>query len=510
MHPSVHAAQNPDKPAVIMASTGAVQTYGQLEAESNRFAHLFRANGLQIGDTVAICLENHPQYFSVAWGAQRSGLCYVAISSRLTDEEVSYILEDSGAKMLISSKALLPLADQLQERNPAVQQFIFGADDARALEPVVDQYPDTPISDQHAGADMLYSSGTTGRPKGIKLSIPDDPDIAAVKPLAGLAQMVFGFHADCVYLSPAPLYHAAPLRWNMSVHALGGTSVIMEKFDPEEALASIEKYQCDVGQWVPTHFVRMLKLPEEVRAKYDLSCIKSAVHAAAPIPIPVKEKMIDWWGPVLHEYYAGTEGNGFVYCNSDSWMTHKGTVGQPVNCQVHICDDAGNEVAVGEEGQIFFEGGGQFEYHNDPKKTKAAANAKGWTSLGDVGRVDEDGFLYLTDRKSFMIISGGVNIYPQEIENALITHEKVTDAAVIGAPDPDMGEKVVAVVQPANMDEAGDDLAQELEAFLRDSLSGVKIPRQIDFREQLPRHPTGKLYKRLLRDEYWSKAGQNA
>ncbi len=488
-----------------MADTGAVQTYGELDADSNRFAHLFRESGLQIGDTVAICLENHPQYFSVAWGGQRSGLCFVAISSRLTADEVSYILNDSGAKLLVSSQAMLPLADKLKTLNPNVKQYIFGAEDERALEPAIAALPDTPIADQHAGSDMLYSSGTTGRPKGIKLAIPDDPDIAAIKPLAALAQMLFGFHPDCVYLSPAPLYHAAPLRWNMSVHALGGTSVIMEKFDPEKALEYIEKYQCDVGQWVPTHFVRMLKLPEEVRSKYDVSCIKSAVHAAAPIPIPVKEKMIDWWGPVLHEYYAGTEGNGFVYCNSESWLTHKGTVGQPVNCQVHICDEEGNEVPVGEEGQIFFEGGAEFEYHNDPEKTKAAAHANGWTSLGDVGKVDEDGFLYLTDRKSFMIISGGVNIYPQEIENTLITHGKVADAAVIGAPDPDMGEKVVAVVQPMDMAEANGELAQDIEAHLRQTLSGVKIPRQIDFREELPRHPTGKLYKRLLRDEYWGK-----
>ena len=378
--------------------------------------------------------------------------------------------------------------------------------DERNIDELLADMPDTPIADQAAGSDMLYSSGTTGRPKGIRMKLPE-VDFDALNALGALAQMAFGFHKDCVYLSPAPLYHAAPMRWNMAVHALGGTSIIMEKFDPEHALQLIEKYKCDVGQWVPTHFVRMLKLPEDVRAKYDMSSIKSAVHAAAPIPIPIKEAMIKWWGPVLFEYYAGTEGNGFVMCNSDSWMSHKGTVGLPVNCQVHICGDDGEEVSVGEEGQIFFDSPNKFEYHNDPKKTKEATHANGWTSLGDVGKVDEDGFLYLTDRKSFMIISGGVNIYPQEIENALITHDKVADAAVIGAPDPDMGEKVVAVVQPADMAEAGDDLAQELEAFLRQSLSGVKIPRQIDFREELPRHPTGKLYKRLLRDEYWDKAG---
>ena len=504
MHPSKHAQEHPDKAAIIMASTGEMVTYGQLEERSNQFAQLFRSRGLQIGDTLAICLENHPQYFSVAWGAQRSGLVMVAISSRLTAEEVSYILSDSEAKLLVSSKQMLAMVDRLQSLNPDVDQLIFDAEDDRNIAPALAEMPTTPIADQAAGSDMLYSSGTTGRPKGIRMNLPEAP-FDAPNGLAVLAQMAFGFDQDCVYLSPAPLYHAAPLRWNMAVQAIGGTTVIMEKFDPERALQLIEKYKCNVGQWVPTHFVRMLKLSEEVRAKYDVSSVKSAVHAAAPIPIPIKEAMIDWWGPVLHEYYAGTEGNGFVMCNSEAWLAHKGTVGQPVNCQVHICDENGEEVPVGEEGQIFFESDSKFEYHNDPEKTKEATHPKGWTSLGDVGKVDEDGFLYLTDRKSFMIISGGVNIYPQEIENALITHDKVSDAAVIGAPDPDMGEKVVAVVQPASMEEAGDGLAQELEAFLRQSLSGVKVPRQIDFREELPRHPTGKLYKRLLRDEYWGK-----
>lgn len=507
MHPYLHAQENPDKPAVIMAGSGEIITYGQLDSRSNQIAQLYRSRGLQIGDTVAICMENHPQFFPVTWGSQRSGLIQVAISSRLTADEVSYILNDSGAKMLIGSKQMLPIIDQVRTLNPDVAQLVFGADDERNIEAVLETMPTTPIADERAGIDMLYSSGTTGRPKGIRLPLPEAEDIAGPNGLATLAQMIFGFHKDCVYLSPAPLYHAAPLRWNIAVQALGGTSVVMEKFDPEQALQLIEKYRCDVGQFVPTHFVRMLKLPEEIRIKYDVSSIKSAVHAAAPVPVPIKEAMIKWWGPVLNEYYAGTEGNGFVFCNSESWLTHKGTVGQPVNCEVHICGENGDEVAVGEEGQIYFESGSKFVYHNDPEKTKAATHAKGWTSLGDVGKLDKDGFLYLTDRKSFMIISGGVNIYPQEIENLLVTHDKVADAAVIGAPDEDMGERVVAIVQPMDMADAAPELAQELEAFLRQSLSGVKIPRQIDFRPELPRHATGKLYKRLLRDEYWGKQG---
>ena len=505
MHPSVHARENPDKPAVIMASSGEIITYGELDRLSNKVAQLYRSRGLQIGDTVAVCMENHRQFFPVAWGSQRSGLFQVAISSRLTADEVSYILKDSGAKLLISSQKMLPVIDQVRALNPEVDQLIFGADDERNIDAMLESMPETPIADERGGIDMLYSSGTTGQPKGVKLPLPLEEDIATPNKIAVLAEAIFGFHKDCVYLSPAPLYHAAPLRWNIAVQALGGTSVIMEKFDPEHALQLIEKYKCDVGQWVPTHFVRMLKLPEEIRTKYDISSIKSAVHAAAPIPVPIKEAMIQWWGPVLNEYYAGTEGNGFVFCTSEGWLSHKGTVGQPINCVVHICDENGEEVPVGEEGQIYFESGSMFEYHNDPEKTKAATHEKGWTSLGDVGKLDEDGFLYLTDRKSFMIISGGVNIYPQEIENLLVTHEKVADAAVIGAPDEDLGEKVVAVVQPMDMADAGEALAGELEAYLRKSLSGIKVPRRIDFRPELPRHATGKLYKRLLRDEYWNK-----
>ncbi|MEQ9661927.1 MAG: AMP-binding protein, partial [Parasphingopyxis sp.] len=311
---------------------------------------------------------------------------------------------------------------------------------------------------------------------------------------------------DSIYLSPAPLYHAAPLRWTMCVHKLGATVVVMEKFDPEFALQLIEKHKADVGQWVPTHFVRMLKLPEETRAKYDVSSVKCAVHAAAPCPIPIKEKMIEWWGPVLSEYYAGSEGNGFTFINSEQWLAHKGSVGTALIGIIRICDEDGNEVPPRTEGTVYFEGGTAFSYHNDEEKTADATNKHGWTTLGDVGWVDEDGFLYLTDRKSFMIISGGVNIYPQEIENLLVTHDKVADAAVIGAPDEDMGERVVAVIQPLDMNAAGDALREELTAFLRQHLSGVKVPRQIDFRAELPRHPTGKLYKRLLRDEYWEDA----
>ncbi len=369
-------------------------------------------------------------------------------------------------------------------------------------EQVIGAQPATPLPDRIAGKDMLYSSGTTGQPKGVKPSMPSEP-IDANTSVTVLGQLLFGFTDAMVYLSPAPLYHAAPLRFSMAVHQVGGTVIAMERFDPEEALELIQRHQVTHIQVVPTMFVRMLKLPEEVRARYDVSSLQCVVHAAAPCPVALKEQMIEWWGPIIHEYYAGTEGNGFVYCNSEDWLAHRGTVGKAITGEIHIVDEDGNEVPVGQEGTIYFGGGLEFEYHNDPKKTAESRNAKGWSTLGDVGRLDEDGFLYLTDRKSYMIITGGVNVYPQEAENILAMHPKVMDVAVIGVPNEDFGEEVKAVVHPMDMADAGPELERELIAYCREHLADVKCPRSVDFADELPRHPTGKLYKRLLRDKYW-------
>ncbi len=505
MHPSIHAKTQPDRPAIIMAGSGETITFAELDARSNQVAQLLRARGIGIGDTVALCMENHPWFFCLTWGFQRAGLHYVGISSRLTPPEIAYILEDSGAKLLFGSAYLAPILDEVAKLSPTVEQLRFDTPGALSAETALAAMPAAPIADERAGVDMLYSSGTTGRPKGVKIPLPEDPAIDQANALVGLTMMAFGIKPDSVYLSPAPLYHAAPLRWSMTIQKLGGTVVVMEKFDPEMALAAIEKYQITDSQFVPTHFVRMLKLPEETRRKYDTSSLKCAIHAAAPCPVPVKRSMIEWWGPVLYEYYAGTEGNGFTFVNSAEWLERPGTVGRALTGIVRVCDEDGDELPRGTEGQIFFEpteGMVPFEYHNDPGKTQDARNKHGWTSLGDVGYEDEEGYVFLTDRKSFMIISGGVNIYPQEIENLLVTHPKVADAAVIGAPDPDFGEKVVAVVQPLNMADAGPELADELIAYLAPQLSRVKMPRQIDFRAELPRELTGKLYKRHLRDEY--------
>jgi long-chain acyl-CoA synthetase len=506
MHPSVHAATYTDKPALIVAETGETVSYGELDRRSNRAAQVFRACGLSVGDTIAVFLDNVPEYYDLVWGAQRSGLFYVCIPSKLTAPEVDYIVRDSGAKLLIVGEALAGVAARVDLG--ACQGFAVGAvagfADWRAA---VAAMPDTPIPDERAGVDMLYSSGTTGRPKGVRVALPEDPSIAAPNVLMQLAQALYALGPDTTYLSPAPLYHAAPLRWSMTVMRLGGTVVMMQHFDPEAALAAIERYKVTASQWVPTHFVRMLKLDPTVRAHHDLSSLKVAIHAAAPCPMPVKQAMIDWWGPVLFEYYAGSEGNGLTAIDSAQWLAHPGSVGRAVYGVLHVCDEAGEELGPDQEGLIYFSDGGVFEYHNDPDKTAEARHPKGWTTLGDIGRIDADGFLYLTDRKSFMIISGGVNIYPQEIENRLITHPRVADVAVIGGPDAEMGERVIAVVQPVDMAEAGEALAAELTAWCRAELSGVKTPRQIDFAAELPRHATGKLYKRLLRDSYWGESG---
>jgi long-chain acyl-CoA synthetase len=508
MHPALHAKTHPDRAAYIMAATGETVTYRELDERSNQGAQLFRSIGLRAGDVIAILMDNHPRFFEIAWAAQRSGLYYACVSSKLTSGEIDYIMKDCEAKVLITSPGVGPVLDELPALLPDVKLFMVG--EARApyasFEAARAPMPTTPIADESAGADMLYSSGTTGRPKGIKPPLTGAP-IDAPNPLAMMAQGLFGFRPDSVYLSPAPLYHAAPLRWCMSVQRLGGTVVVMEKFDPEEALVLIGKYRIDVGQFVPTHFVRMLKLPPEVRARYDVSSMRSAVHAAAPCPIPVKEQMMAWWGPVIHEYYAGSEGNGFCYIGPEDWMSHKGSVGRATTAEVHIVGEDGEPLPPRSEGVVYFSGGAPLTYHNAPDKIAENTNKLGWTTLGDVGWLDEEGFLYLTDRKSFMIISGGVNIYPQELENLLITHPKVADAAVVGAPDEEMGEKVVAVIQPMDWASAGEDLKVELAAFCRANLSHVKSPRLIEFMQELPRHPTGKLYKRLIRDAYWGKEG---
>lgn len=505
MHPSIHALNNPEKPAFIMAGSGYRMSFGKLESRANRVAQLLRSHGVMRGDTVALMLENVPAYFEIMWGCQRAGVYAVPISARLVADEVVYILTDCGARMLFHSASLADVAEAAAEQLMDVTLFAVDSDsDIGEYAQARDTMPDTPIADRSPGSVMLYSSGTTGRPKGIKLPLPEG-QVEEPTRMMTHANVRYDMDEETIYLSPAPLYHAAPLRWAMTVQALGGTVIVMEKFDAEEALHLVEAQHVTHAQFVPTHFVRMLALPEHVRERYDLSSLHAAIHAAAPCPVQVKEQMMAWWGPIIHEYYAGSESNGITVASPEEWLTHKGTVGRAFGCEVHICDENGEEVPPRTEGAVYFANGPSFEYHNDPEKTVAAHNARGWTTMGDIGWLDEEGFLYLTDRKSFMIISGGVNVYPQEIENLLLTHAGVADAAVFGAPDPDLGEKVVAVIQASDRGAASQEFAEELHAYLQGNLSRIKSPKRIDFMYELPRLPTGKLMKRLLQDAYRGK-----
>ena len=515
MYPGAFVESQPDKPALIMAGSGFTQTFAELDAAANRFSRLLRASGVRPGDHVAICMENHDRYFEVVWGCHYAGAVYTACSSRLTSGELRYVIDDCGAVVFVTSAYKADQAAEIRDEIPAVitklmlDRTIEGYD---SYEHAVAAHSPVPLDEARvAGMDMLYSSGTTGRPKGVTRAFTAEPLEGTPGGVAPLLQVLFGGSRETVYLSPAPFYHAAPLRFCMGVQALGGTVVAMEHFDAEWYLQLVERHRITMSQLVPTMFVRLLKLDPQVRGRYDVSSLQRVVHAAAPCPISVKRQMIEWFGPIIDEYYAGTEGNGFVYCTSPMWLAHEGTVGTPINCVVHICDDDGEEVPLGQAGTVYFEGGATFEYHNDAEKTSSSRHARGWSTLGDVGYLDDDNFLYLTDRKAFMIITGGVNVYPQEAENVLVTHPKVIDVAVFGVPNDDFGEEVKAVVQPATMPASADDaaaLASELMLFCRSELADVKCPRSIDFREELPRHPTGKLYKRLLKDEYWRAAGR--
>lgn len=506
MYPGVHARSIPDKPASIFGASGEVVSYAQLDARSNQAAHLFRRLGLGRGDAVALFMENQPRWLDVAWGAQRSGLYYTPIATHLTADEVAYIAGDCGARVLVTSYALREAAAGLAERMPRVHTRLMTGGtiaDFAALEPALAAEPIHAIADEVEGAEMLYSSGTTGRPKGIQNPLPELPIGTPPPLLRALADGMFGVSPDTVYLSPAPLYHSAPLRFVMTLQRLGATCVVMERFDAEQALALIERHRVTMSQWVPTMFVKMLKLPPEVRARYDLSSHTTALHAAAPCPVAVKEQMIEWWGPILVEYYGATEGNGSTQIDSHEWLAHRGSVGRPVNCNLHIVDEEGRELPAGEVGLVCFSGGEDFEYHNDPDKTARSRLGAGRSTVGDVGYVDADGYLYLTDRKDNMIVTGGVNVYPQETEDVLVLHPKVGDVAVFGVPHEEFGEEVKAVVEPAPEAVPGPELERELLAFCRERLSKLKCPRSIDFEAALPRTETGKLLKRRLREKYW-------
>jgi acyl-CoA synthetase (AMP-forming)/AMP-acid ligase II len=508
MYPGLHAANTPRKPAIVMGA-GTSVSYQELEDRSARLAQLLSARGLRRGDNVAILAENHPRFFEVYWAAIRSGLYLTAVNWHLTPEEAAYLVVDSGSQVLISTSHLADTASALLDFIPDCELRLMmdgAAPGFETYEDAIDQFPAAPPADQSRGDVMLYSSGTTGRPKGIKRPLSgmqiDDPELKGV---STIERMLLGMDDQSVYLCPAPLYHSAGLQWSAGVHEMGATLVVMERFDPEDFLRLVERESVTHTQVVPTMLVRLLKLPAETRARYDLSSLRCVLHAAAPCPIETKRQAIEWLGPIVDEFYGATESVGMTFVKSNEWLEHPGSVGRPITGIPHVCDEDGTELRAGEIGIIYFEQERQtWEYHGDAEKTRSTRHPvhENWAALGDIGYLDDDGYLYLTDRQSFMIISGGVNIYPAEIESCLVMHPKVLDIAVFGLPDPEMGEFVQAVVQPAADVETSPELAEELREYVRERLAGYKVPRSIDFRDELPRQANGKLYKHPLRDEY--------
>ena len=510
MYPGKHAVVRAEQPAFIMASTGHSVSYREFEERSNRLAHLLAYLGLRRLDHFSLFMENNDRYLEVCAAGERSGLYFTCVNSYLTADELAYIVNNSESKVLITSSAHLDVAREAVAQCPnVIACLVVGSMENDGLfvdyEEAVSSHPSAPLEVERLGGAMLYSSGTTGRPKGILRPLPDDtPDNPL--PLYTFLHDLWGYRDGITYLSPAPLYHSAPQTAVNLALRCGGTVIIMERFDPENYLELVERYRVTHSQLVPTMFSRMLKLPEATRLKYDLSSLEVAVHAAAPCPVPVKLEMIDWWGPIIREYYGATEGMGFTSCTSEEWLEHPGTVGRVILGELHIRDDEMNELPRGEPGTLWFKSGSPFAYFNDVEKTKESTSPDGsLVTVGDVGYLDDDDYLFLTDRATFMIISGGVNIYPQETENLLITHPKVADAAVFGVPNTDLGEEVKAVIQLMPDVPASPEVAEELITFCRAHLAHPKCPRSIDFMEQLPRLPTGKLYKRVLRDRYWAE-----
>jgi long-chain acyl-CoA synthetase len=507
MYPGKYAAETPEKPAAINAATEEVLTYRCLNEASIRLARHLRSVGMKRGDALAINLENRLEFFVATWAALRSGLYLVTVNQFLPSHDVAYIVADCGAKALITSERLAKVAGELL---PLIEQcphrLIVGGELAGwdSYEAALEDQSVVPLDDERQGEHMPYSSGTTGKPKGIRRELGERHISEGPEFLESF--LSYGFDQDSVYLSPAPLYHAAPFSFTNRTQVLGGTVVMMPRFDAEESLRLVEQHKVTHSQWVPTMFIRMLKLEEDRRAAYDLSSHEVAIHAAAPCPTEVKHQMIEWWGPILQEYYAASERNGSTRINSEEWLRKPGSVGKAVMGTVHVCDDDGKELGVGEDGVVYFERESVvFTYHNDPERTREAQHPQypNWSTMGDVGHLDEDGYLYLTDRKTFMIISGGVNIYPQMIEDALCLHPLVHDVAVIGVPNPDFGEEVKAIVETADGVTHDEEVRTELMDFARERLASYMIPRSIDFRDEIPRLPTGKLYKKQLRAEFW-------
>ena len=499
------AASAPERVVLVMAETGARHTAGEVAQSALQMAQWLHSQGLQVGERFAVLLENRIEILALALAARQAGLYAAVLSTHLTPAEVAYIVQDCGARLVVVSHKTLPQLVELQAAHPLPCWTVDDATpQAPSLPAALQALPSEPVSfaDRPMGRDLLYSSGTTGRPKGVLKPLWPAELRGQADPEALATGRIMGMDEHTVYLSPAPLYHAAPLRYTLRVLELGGQAVVMERFDAETALALIERHRVTHSQWVPTMFGRMLKLPEAVRQRYDLSSQRVAIHAAAPCPVHVKHAMLDWWGDILLEYYAGSEGCGTTMINSKEWRQRPGSVGRASNGRLHIVGDDGRELPAGEIGQVYFSGGGQFTYLNDPEKTRQAINDRGWVTYGDIGHVDAEGYLFLSDRRADLILSGGVNLYPQEIENALVRHPGVQEVAVVGVPHPDFGEVPLAAVVLRPGQEATPETARAIAARAAEVLARLKLPQRMVFVDALPRLETGKLLRRKLKEQF--------
>jgi acyl-CoA synthetase (AMP-forming)/AMP-acid ligase II len=513
MHPSHWAKVEPQLPAIIMAGTGETVSFAQMEDAANRGAQLLRSLGLKRGDVFAIWSGNNARFLEIAWAMNRAGVYMVPIAAKLHAAEAAYIVNDCGARVLIvdaSVKYAAELESGFAALCPEVEHaFSIGGalNGFASWEEACARQPAELIADPAHGQQMVYSSGTTGKPKGVRKPMRDDAFDAPMA-FARLLSSRYRIRQGTTFVVSAPLYHSGPIGMAMAAHSLGVTLLVFEKFDAEAMLAAIDRYRPSAGQFVPTMFVRLLKLPETVRDAYDVSSLEVAIHSAAPCPVEAKRAMIAWWGPILEEIYGGTENVGSTMIGSEEWLRRPGSVGRPTAGRIRICDEDGRELPVGTAGTIYFEAASPFEYLGDPEKTRGVSHPDrpDWATFGDIGHVDEDGYLFLSDRKAFMVISGGVNIYPQETENVLAMHPEVADVAAFGVPDPDLGERLMAVVQPLSWERAGPAFEAELLAFCRERLAGMKCPRNIDFEVTLDRDPAGKIAKHAIRARYWPAA----
>ena len=503
-----YAAVDPGHLAIVDPD-GTEHAAGDVLARANQVVHALRALGLGKGDTFAAVLPNGAHPFHLYLGALQAGMYYVPINYRLSAPEIAYILTDSDAKAFVSHERFADLVSAAADEAaiPAEARLAHGA--IRGFRPfaeLVDAQPTTLPDNRATGASMHYTSGTTGKPKGVKRALADiDPDTSAE--LFTFLLQLFGImpNAGNVHLSTSPNYHTAVTTFAGNSLHMKHTVVCMDKWDAEETLRLIERYGCTHTHKVPAQFIRMVQRPDDVKKKYDVSAMKYAIHAAAPCPVETKRRMLEWWGPVIWEYYAATEGGGTI-APPDEWLKYPGTVGRVwPNSVLKITDDDGNAMPTGEPGTVWMRmgAGRSFEYKGDEEKTKKSHDDEGFFTVGDVGYLNEDGYLFLCDRKSDMIIAGGINIYPAEIESCIHEHPQVADVAVFGIPDDDMGEQIKAVVQPLPGVAADDTLRDSIMAHVREKLGKYKWPRSLDFMDELPREPTGKLLKRTLRDPYW-------